>query len=73
MSDTAEKIKDNEGGELKRKKGERDTGFLTKNGSEEWQGQKPEGDGRKKKGRKSGRANGVFKSFSTFIVFSYPN
>lgn len=49
MSDTAEKIKDNEGGELKRKKGEWDTGFLTKNGSEEWQGQKPEGDGRKKK------------------------
>lgn len=51
MSDTAEKIKDNEGGELKRKKGEWDTGFLTKNGSEEWQGQKPEGDGRKKKGK----------------------
>lgn len=59
--------------ENEKKKGEWDTHFLTRSGSEEWQGQKPDGDGRGKKGRKSSRANGVFKSFSTLTVFSYLN
>lgn len=47
VPDTAEKIKDNEGWEWRRKK---DTSFLIRNGSEEWQGQKPEGIGKSRAG-----------------------
>lgn len=35
--------------ENEKKKGEWDTHFLTRSGSKEWQGQKPDGDGREKR------------------------